>query len=328
MCIRDSLKVAAEALEQGYLVCIFPEGQLTRSGGMNEFKRGFEMIAKKAKCPVLPASMDGLWGSIFSFERGKFICKIPYTVRYGVTVNFGEIIAPTDIKAAEVRSSVAKLRAEMFAMRRPLENPMSILGEEIEILASAQVLTDHYQQAVNELRAKPAELQKQVVANALQLGDVNAIGREQTVMIEWPSLEGCRDVVAIALAQYLKLKLILVDSDIDVGLVKKLKQQYAIDHFVGGAALSEICAQAGLERTCFDFSEGAVSRNNALPCLVVQERVIAVSMPHPDAETATNQHQAGYREQTWGRLLPGFYLITENDNLLSLIHISEPTRPY
>lgn len=321
---KEALKVAAEALEQGYLVCIFPEGQLTRSGGMNEFKRGFEMIAKKAKCPVLPAAMDGLWGSIFSFERGKFIYKLPYRVRYGVTVNFGEIIPPEEIKADRVRAAVSELRADAFAQRRVLENPMSILGKEPMVLAAEPCITDSYQERVIALREADACLQKRLVANALQIGDVNGIGRGKTVLMEWTGLASCRDVIAIAFAQYFQLKLILVDSSISSDEVMQLTQQYEVDEYIGGSALADACVKAGMSRVCYDVSEQAVGKSDTLPCLVVDGRVISMSMPHPDAQTATNQHQEGYREGTWGRLLPGYQVRSaENSIIVSGVSLEE-----
>ena len=312
---KEALRVAAEALEQGYLVCIFPEGQLTRSGGMNEFKRGFEMIAKKAKCPVLPAAMDGLWGSIFSFERGKFIYKTPYTMRYGVTVNFGEIIPPEEIEAGTVRSAVRKLRADAFAMRRVLENPLSVLGKEVMVLSAKPSIMDSYHERMIALRDAEPSLQKRLVANALQIGDVNAIVHGETVMMEWSAIEGCRDVIAIAFAQYYRLKLILVDSNITNDELLQLSHQYEVDKYVGGRALVTACEEAGIKKFCYHVSPDAVANSESLPCLTHEDVVISMSVPHPEAETATNQHQDGYREGTWGRMLPGYQVKSENGSI-------------
>ena len=38
-------------------------------------------------------------------------------------------------------------------------------------------------------------------------------------------------------------------------------------------------------------------------------------MPHPEAITATNQHQEGYREGTWGRLLPAYRLQSDEHQI-------------
>jgi 1-acyl-sn-glycerol-3-phosphate acyltransferase len=58
-------------LADGEVVCIFPEGKLTRSGEMNEFKRGVEKILERRPVPVIPMALRGLWGSFFSHRDGK-----------------------------------------------------------------------------------------------------------------------------------------------------------------------------------------------------------------------------------------------------------------
>ncbi|MCP9454883.1 MAG: MFS transporter, partial [Nitrospira sp.] len=44
--ILRALRAAGEALDNGELVCIFPEGQITRTGTLLPFRRGFERIMK------------------------------------------------------------------------------------------------------------------------------------------------------------------------------------------------------------------------------------------------------------------------------------------
>ncbi len=61
----------AEALHQGDLVCIFPEGKLTTTGEMNEFRGGVAKIVERSKVPVIPMALRGLWGSVFTRDPGK-----------------------------------------------------------------------------------------------------------------------------------------------------------------------------------------------------------------------------------------------------------------
>ena len=49
-----SLREATRALQEGELVCIFPEGQMTRIGQMMPFRRGMERILKGVDVPVDP----------------------------------------------------------------------------------------------------------------------------------------------------------------------------------------------------------------------------------------------------------------------------------
>ena len=58
-------------LADGEIVCIFPEGKLTRDGEMNEFKKGVERILERRPVPVVPMALRGLWGSFFSRRDGK-----------------------------------------------------------------------------------------------------------------------------------------------------------------------------------------------------------------------------------------------------------------
>ena len=58
-------------------MCIFAEGSMTRTGNMLKFRRGLERIAAGVNCPIVPIYLDGVWGSIFSYERGSFVFKMP-----------------------------------------------------------------------------------------------------------------------------------------------------------------------------------------------------------------------------------------------------------
>ena len=92
-----AVRVATEKLNEGEIVCVFPEGELERRGTLLRLQRGYEVIARHAKAPVVPVWLDQLWGSIFSFQGGKFFRKFPKRIRYPVTVAFGK---PLDAKAA------------------------------------------------------------------------------------------------------------------------------------------------------------------------------------------------------------------------------------
>src|SRR5947209_1108529 len=74
---RSAIRAATEQIAAGEIVCLFPEGQLTRSGTLLRLRRGYEVIAQHANAPVVPVWLDRLWGSIFSFQGGKFFTKWP-----------------------------------------------------------------------------------------------------------------------------------------------------------------------------------------------------------------------------------------------------------
>ncbi|MFM7073584.1 MAG: MFS transporter [Planctomycetota bacterium] len=114
--IVKALKTAREAVEQGELVAIFPEGGITRTGLTQAFRPGMLRIVEGTKIPVVPIYLDGLWGSLFSFSEGRFFRKRPKAWPYPIDIHFGQPIAtPTDIQ--QVRQAVLELGSQAVAQR-------------------------------------------------------------------------------------------------------------------------------------------------------------------------------------------------------------------
>jgi hypothetical protein len=68
------VKISAE-LRSGEMICIFPEGEITRDGNMVPFRRGIERILADNPVPVVPVAIDGMWGSFFSRRHGPAMSK-------------------------------------------------------------------------------------------------------------------------------------------------------------------------------------------------------------------------------------------------------------
>jgi acyl-[acyl-carrier-protein]-phospholipid O-acyltransferase/long-chain-fatty-acid--[acyl-carrier-protein] ligase len=66
--------------------------------------------------PIIPVHLDRVWGSIFSFERKKFIWKMPRQIPYPVTVSFGKPLPPA-VKSDDVRQAVLELGSRAFEHR-------------------------------------------------------------------------------------------------------------------------------------------------------------------------------------------------------------------
>lgn len=114
-----SLQLAGQAIRNGELVCVFAEGQISRTGQMLPFRRGVERIMKNVDAPIVPVNLHGVWGSIFSFERGRFVWKLPRHIPYPVTVSFGQPL-PASTSVNDVRRAVQDLGSEAFdADRHP-----------------------------------------------------------------------------------------------------------------------------------------------------------------------------------------------------------------
>ena len=118
---KEAVRLAAEQIRAGDIVCLFPEGQLTRSGTLLRLQRGYELIARQAEAPVVPVWLDQLWGSIFSFQGGHFFKKLPRAIPYRVTVAFGKPLAAKAADLATVREDLLKLGEFCFS-RRPSLN--------------------------------------------------------------------------------------------------------------------------------------------------------------------------------------------------------------
>jgi len=115
---HSAIRVAAEQIAAGEIVCLFPEGQLERAGTLLRLQRGYELIARHANAPVVPVWLDQLWGSIFSFQGGRFFTKLPKRIPYRVTIAFGKPLNPEDADIATVREELLKL-GELCYSRRP-----------------------------------------------------------------------------------------------------------------------------------------------------------------------------------------------------------------
>ena len=104
-------KVDAE-LEAGNIVCIFPEGGITRDGEVQQFRPGIEKIIARRPVPVVPVALGRLWGSWFSRRKGGGIRKLPGRLFAHVPVNIGEPVAASEVTAAKLELLVRTLRGD------------------------------------------------------------------------------------------------------------------------------------------------------------------------------------------------------------------------
>lgn len=118
---KEAVRFAAEHIRAGEIVCLFPEGQLTRSGTLLRLQRGYELIARQAGAPVVPVWLDQLWGSIFSHQGGKVFRKWPRQIPYRVTVAFAEALPGERADIATVREELLKLGEFCFSRRPSLD---------------------------------------------------------------------------------------------------------------------------------------------------------------------------------------------------------------
>src|SRR5437667_3092745 len=122
---HSAIRAATEKIAEGEIVCLFPEGQLERAGTLLRLRRGYELIARHAKAPIVPVWLDQLWGSIFSFQGGRFFTKLPKRIPYPVTIAFGKPLEANAADIATVREELLKLGEFCFSQRPSLDRHLA-----------------------------------------------------------------------------------------------------------------------------------------------------------------------------------------------------------
>jgi len=104
---------AREVLAAGDMLCLFPEGAITRDGQMQPFKGGIMKILESQPAVVVPAALHNLWGSYFSRIDGAAMSK-PFRRglfnRVGVVV--GPALAPSEVSLPRLETEVRQLLAQ------------------------------------------------------------------------------------------------------------------------------------------------------------------------------------------------------------------------
>ncbi|MDQ7051316.1 MAG: MFS transporter [Enterobacterales bacterium] len=99
----------AQALEDGEVLCIFPEGRLTADGQLGEFKKGVETIIQRTPVPVVPMALKGLWGSWFSRKNGEALKGLPRKFMSKIELVVGELIPPEKVSSQYLQQQVYAL---------------------------------------------------------------------------------------------------------------------------------------------------------------------------------------------------------------------------
>jgi len=100
----------AKALAAGEVVGIFPEGQLTTTGEMGEFRPGLERIVRDTPVPVVPLALSGLWGSFFSRSyEGKAMRRLRGIFSH-IALRAAPAVPPEQVSLPALRTTVLALR--------------------------------------------------------------------------------------------------------------------------------------------------------------------------------------------------------------------------
>jgi acyl-[acyl-carrier-protein]-phospholipid O-acyltransferase/long-chain-fatty-acid--[acyl-carrier-protein] ligase len=279
---KDAVRTVAAALKEGEVVCLFPEGQITRHGMINELRKGFELMARQAEVPVLPVYTDGLYGSIFSYEGGTCFRKWPKKLRYPVTVYFGQPLYGREGTIAAVRAQLQEL------------STVALLSHK-EITAS-----------------KDPAPRKQIVANATRLLQVELAREGDTLLC----LDSAESVIGRTLKCYAAMKDdVHFATSLDILAACGDGRVVAVGSQTSCVTLRESreWARAARIGLCWDTLEAQMPEG--LPRLArglldaATGALIATSVPDPIMPAPERDNQHGTKEATLGRLLPGLTII-------------------
>lgn len=295
---RDGIRITANALKEGTVVCVFAEGQLSRTGALCEIKRGYQMMAKKGNTEVLPAYMDGLWGSMWSFSEGNFLRKLPQTLRYGVTVAFGPPI-PWNVDIGDALRSLSVKTTEDREGRL-----MGKANREPEISGDLP-------RGWTEMRDRcfeKSEAGRGMRMNAMQLSQVHMAHRRTRLLVEWLPEDDLSGILGVLWPLSVGATVSLADGLSDAAILAKVSRE-GID----SVALRGVAGREDLVRRLrrkkvivWTFDEVGLSDGSFFGCLVENSRVASFARPNPDYETTTMLPQSGWREGRRGKLLPGW----------------------
>ena len=111
--LNAAYDAVAEALAQGELVAIFPEGRITDTGELYPFRQGVKRIVERTPVPVIPLALKGLWGSFFS-RRGGPAMSNPFHMRpfSKIALEAGEAFAPQAATPDVLQATVLRMRGD------------------------------------------------------------------------------------------------------------------------------------------------------------------------------------------------------------------------
>ena len=179
----EFIRASRQALDDGYLVCIFAEGMITRNGMLHQFQGGLETILKGSNHPIIPVYLGGAWGTIFSYAHGKPFSKLPTSFPYTISIHFGAPL-PSNSKSAAVQQAVAELSYDYFAAQQ--EQRTSLIDM---FVSSAR--NNWQRQAISDSSGKSLSYGKTLCAT-LALADQlrGVLGSEEKVGLLLPSSVG------------------------------------------------------------------------------------------------------------------------------------------
>ncbi|WP_413624598.1 MFS transporter [Luteibacter sp. Lutesp34] len=111
--MERAFEAVDEALARGEVVCIFPEGGITRDGSIQNFRPGMDRILARRPVPVVPLALRGMWGSIFSRrDSALHRARLPRRFWSKIELVGGAPVPAVEASAAAMQARVTELRGD------------------------------------------------------------------------------------------------------------------------------------------------------------------------------------------------------------------------
>ncbi len=292
-------KRCREVINEGHVICIFPEGQLSRTGHLMGFKKGIEHITANIDAPIIPMHIQGLVGAMLTYEvgSGKLVLPKLKSRRPTVRIKIGE---PRFDKpsAFELRLQIMELQAYNYEAKTQayITRKYLIGSESLKKLTQAFALKEilAVREGVKVLTTYPKESYLDQLATAFQTSNNSAlfahtdkVDLKEKILIWEP---------AVLLTDSSTLEE-LYNEEVDFSTIDKI-------------LLSDLHLDDMIKKELEEV-RGII----VLEAFVYDDLVIAINTPDLVTRDVTGKQvvQMGTKEDTAGRPVPGIALKILND---------------
>lgn len=122
---NESIAEISRLLQKGEMICLFPEGAISRTGQLAEFKRGYERAAQGTDAIIIPFYLYGLWGSRFSRSSGFLRETRQSGLKRDIIVSFGQAL-PSSTPAYELKQHIFDLSFTSWEAYSSLIDPLPV----------------------------------------------------------------------------------------------------------------------------------------------------------------------------------------------------------
>ncbi len=123
---KESLEKINELLKAGEVVCLFPEGAISRTGSLGLFHAGYERVVEGVEGVIVPFYLHGLWGSRLSRAGSEKLRKnTSRGLRREVVITLGQAL-PMETKADLLKQKIFELSFDAWEYQTQSFDPLPL----------------------------------------------------------------------------------------------------------------------------------------------------------------------------------------------------------